>query len=159
MTTTRGTAFAAAMRVIDRVHNDATNVRATTEPTIAACFAQINVAMIRVGHGANRCHAFLRHIAHLARRQTQQRQASITTDKLSVGAGRTSNLTALANLELHIVDNRADRNAAKRQSVAWLDIRIEPGPDGIALGLLGSYSIRSTKASISSLARLKSTTR
>ena len=48
MTTTRGTAFTTTMRVINRVHDDAANMRATTFPPVPACFAEIDIAVVRV---------------------------------------------------------------------------------------------------------------
>jgi hypothetical protein len=49
--------------------------------------------------------------ALFARIQAQDRHALVAADELGVGAGRTGDLTALAGLQLDIVDDRADRHA------------------------------------------------
>src|SRR5206468_163863 len=48
-----GTAFAAAMRVIDRVHGDAAIVRTPTEPARAPGLADRGIHVIGVRHRAN----------------------------------------------------------------------------------------------------------
>ena len=53
MTTTGGAAFAAAMRVINRVHDNAANVRALAFPAITAGFSQRLVAVVRIRYGAD----------------------------------------------------------------------------------------------------------
>ena len=59
MTAARGTAFAAAMRMVDRVHGDAANARQLAEPAIAAGLADRDVRVVRVRHRADRGEAGL----------------------------------------------------------------------------------------------------
>src|SRR6185436_10866378 len=54
MTAAGCAAFAAAMRVVDRVHGDAAIVRTLAQPALAAGLAEIDVAVVRVGHRTHR---------------------------------------------------------------------------------------------------------
>src|SRR6185312_15830016 len=118
----RGAAFAAAMRMIDRVHRDAAHRGPLAEPAVAPGLADRNVLRIGIGDGADRRHAFGAHHPHLARGEPQQRIARIAADDLRVGAGRACQLAALARLHLDIVDDGADRDVAHRHRVARLHI-------------------------------------
>src|SRR5690606_30310764 len=62
-------ALAAAMRMIDRVHRDAAHRRPAAEPATAARLAELDVAVVRVGHRPDRCHALRAHHPLLARLQ------------------------------------------------------------------------------------------
>src|SRR6185312_4531020 len=118
MTTTGGTAFSAAMRMVDRVHRHAADYRALAEPAIAAGLADRNVLIVRVRDSADRRHAFGAHHAHLAGGETQQRITGIAADELRESPSRARELAALAGLHLDIVDNGADRNVAHRHRIA-----------------------------------------
>src|SRR5713101_150434 len=122
MATARGAAFAAAMRVIDRVHRDAAHRGTVAKPTIAARLADDDVLLVRVRDRADRGAAIGAHHAHLARGEAEQRIAGIATDQLRVGAGRACHLAALAGFHLDIVDDRADRHVLHRHRVARLDV-------------------------------------
>src|SRR5258708_19768546 len=54
MTAAGGAAFAAAVRMIDRVHRDAAVMRLAAEPAATTGLADRNVHVIRVGHCADR---------------------------------------------------------------------------------------------------------
>src|SRR5690606_1767694 len=95
MTAARGTPFATAMRMVDRVHGHAAVMRALALPYRAAGLAEIDVAMVRIGHGADRCHAKTADDALLTRIEAQDRHALVTADQLRVGTGRTGDLGAL----------------------------------------------------------------
>ena len=72
MTAARCLSFAAAVRVIDRVHSHAAIVRTAPEPAAAAGFAERNVLMLYVADLSDCGHAFNLDTAYLARRQLQQ---------------------------------------------------------------------------------------
>src|SRR5690606_27943167 len=120
--TTRGAAFAAAVRVIDRVHDDAANVRAEAHVANAAGLTQNLVHMVLVGHRADRGHAGVLDHTQFARVQADLGVAGVTTDQLGVGASRTGDLTALEGLQLDVVNDRADRHAAQRHGVPRLHV-------------------------------------
>ena len=80
MTTTGRAAFAAAMRVIDRVHDNATNVRALAFPAITTGFSQCLIAVVRIRYSADRCPAFLADHPNFAGCQAQESFAGITAN-------------------------------------------------------------------------------
>src|SRR6185312_12636600 len=85
VTTTGGAAFAAAMRVIDRVHGDATVDRLLAEPAIAPGLADRGVGMVVIGHRADRREARAMHAALLARIEAQDRPTLVAADILGIG--------------------------------------------------------------------------
>src|SRR5688572_11022991 len=122
MAAARGAAFAAAVRMVDRVHGDAADVRAATEPTLAAGLADDDILVVGVADRADRGQALARHEAQLARAQLDLGVARVLADELGVVAGRTGELAAAGLLELDVVDDRAHRHVAERHGVAGLDV-------------------------------------
>src|SRR5579871_1350486 len=103
MAAARGAAFAAAMRMVDRVHGNAAVMRTAAEPALAACLADRDVHVIGVGDRADGAAATAVHQALLARIHPQDDVVVVTADDLGVGPGGTRELPALADLELDIV--------------------------------------------------------
>ena len=122
MAAARGAAFAAAMRVVDRVHGDAAVVRALAEPAVAAGLADRDVHVVRVRDRADRGEALPVHETLLARVQAERDVALVAGDDLGVGPGRAGERAALADLQLDVVDDRAHRHVADRHGVARLDV-------------------------------------
>src|SRR3954470_19893053 len=91
---------AAAVRVIDRVHGDAAVVRHAALPALAAGLADGGVHVVGVRHRADSAQAAAMDQALLGRVQPQDDVLAVAADDLRVGAGRTCNLAALADLEL-----------------------------------------------------------
>src|SRR5829696_2396225 len=104
-----GAAFAAPVRVVDRVHGDAAIVRALAEPAVAAGLADRAVHVVRVRHRPDGAEALAVNLALLARVQAQRDVTLVAGDNLGVGPGRAGKRAALADLELDIVDDGADR--------------------------------------------------
>src|SRR5712664_4662902 len=98
MTAAGGTAFAAAVRMIDRVHRDAAVMRLAAEPAIATGLADRNIHVIRVRHRSDGPGAAAVNQALLARVQTNNHVILVAADELGVGAGGTRELAALADL-------------------------------------------------------------
>src|SRR5262249_16892896 len=86
MAAARGPAFAAAMRVVDRVLGDAAGQRTLAEPAGAARLGEILVGVVRVGHRAHRRHAVRTNVALLARVEPDDDHAAIAADDLDIGA-------------------------------------------------------------------------
>src|SRR5690606_38984989 len=107
-------AFAAAVRVIDRVHGDAAVAGLPALPDVAAGLADRGVHVIGIRHRADGRKAAAVHEALLARVQAQDAIALVAADDLRVGAGRTRDLSALADLQLDVVHDRADRHVLER---------------------------------------------
>src|SRR5258708_14218733 len=128
----RALAFAAAMRLVDRVHRGAAHRGLAAEPAIAAGFADDDVLMIGVRHGTDRRPTFRPHHPRLARRQAQQAVALVAANKLHIGAGGTSDLATLPRFHLDVVDDRADRHAAQWHRAPRLHVDPRTGDDGVA---------------------------
>src|SRR3546814_20467753 len=56
MAAARGAAFAAAVRVVDRVHGNAAHRRTLAEPAVATGLAELGVGLVRVRPRADRSH-------------------------------------------------------------------------------------------------------
>src|SRR5438128_11635816 len=69
MTAARGAAFAAAVRMVDRVHGDAAVMRFAAEPAITTGLADRDIHVIRIGHRTDRPGAAAVNQALLARVQ------------------------------------------------------------------------------------------
>src|SRR5436305_795072 len=96
MAATLGAAFAAAMRMVDRVHSRTANGRTLALPDVAAGLADHFVHVIRVRDGAHRRHAGERDLADFTGIEAEQRVTGIAAEILRIGAGRACDLTALA---------------------------------------------------------------
>src|SRR5258707_7514649 len=114
MTAARGAAFAAAVRMVDRVHGDAAVMGLATEPAIATGLADRNVHVIGVRHRADGAAAAAVRQALLARAEADDDVVLVAADDLGVGAGGTRQLTALADLQLDVVHDGANRHVAER---------------------------------------------
>src|SRR5205823_7881978 len=64
------------------------------------------------------CSTLDQHLADFARRQLELRVVAFARDQLSLRAGRTGHLAALAGLQLDIVDYGAGRNIFERKRIA-----------------------------------------
>src|ERR1043165_3730837 len=131
VTAARGAAFAAAVRVIDRVHRDAAVVRTAAEPARAAGLADRRVHVIRVRHRADGRHAPAEDQPLLAGIEPHDDVIPVAADDLRVGPGRARELPALADLELDIVHDRADWHVAHRHGVAGLHVDMLAGDHGV----------------------------
>src|SRR2546422_423220 len=80
----------------------------------------------------HRRHAVDRHHPHLARRQLERRPLALLRQELRLRAGAPAHLRAAARLELHVVNERADRDIAERQRVARQDVGLRSRHDGVA---------------------------
>src|SRR3712207_2539251 len=127
MATAGGAALTATVRVVDGVHGHAAVVRTLAEPAIATGLADRDVHVVRVRHRAHGGEAVTVHETLLARVQANRHVALVAAHDLSVGAGRTRHGAALADLELHIVDDRAHGHVAHRHRVARLDVDLLAG--------------------------------
>ena len=119
--------------MVNGVLSDTTDFRTAVEPAVAAGLAEMNVLMADVAYLTDSGDAGGEDLAHFAGRQTQEDVLVFLADELSVGAGGAAHLSALAGIHLNVVHNGADRNAAERQSVAWLDVSLFAGEDLITL--------------------------
>src|SRR5258707_3407151 len=88
MTAARGAAFAAAVRMVHRVHGDAAVVRLAAEPAVAAGLADRDIHVIGIGDRADGPGTAAVNQALLARVQANDDVVMVAPDQLGVGAGR-----------------------------------------------------------------------
>src|SRR3989344_4529294 len=132
MTATRGAAFTTTMRVIDRVLGNTARQRALAHPALATGLGEVLVAVVGVRNRANGAHAGAGDVTLFARVQTDHHHAAVAPYDLCIGACRTCDLTALARLHFHIVDDGADRHLRQLHGVARLHVGLFAGDHGIA---------------------------
>src|SRR5205814_44077 len=118
----RGATLAAAVRVVDRVLGDAAGQRPLAHPAGAAGLGERLVGVVGVRHRAHRRHAVRADITLLARIQPDDDHAAVAADDLDVSPGGAGDLSALAGLELDIVDDGADRHLADLHRIARLHV-------------------------------------
>ena len=132
MAAARRLAFAAAERMIDRVHRDAAHVRPLAQPAAAAGLADRHVLVIDVADLADRREALHVDLANLARRHLHRRVVAFLGHQLHRRSGAARDLAALAGPQLHVVEQRAERDVLQRQRVARQDVDVLPGDDRVA---------------------------
>src|SRR5277367_4716195 len=132
MPAARGASFAAAVRMIDRVHGDAAIVRALSEPAVAAGLAERSVHVVRIGDRADRGEALAVNEPLLTGTQSQRNVALVAADDLRIGSGGAGDRPALADLHLDVVDDRADGNVGERHCVAGLNVDLDAGDHLVA---------------------------
>src|SRR5690625_481921 len=126
---TRGLALATTHRVIHRVHRHTTRLRTNAEPAASAGFSELDVHVLGIAGRSDRCHAVCRYQARLTRRKLQGDVLAFARGKLCVRSCRTGQLSALTRLHLDGVNEGADRDASKRQTVARLRRSIRSADD------------------------------
>src|SRR6266568_3858976 len=125
-----GPALTTTVRVIDRVHGDATNRRANALPADRTGLAVLAQLMLFVGHLADRGAAVDVDLADFARAQANLRVDAFARQQRRRSPGRTGDLRTLARQHLDRVDDRTHRDVADRQGVARLDRRLGAAQDG-----------------------------
>ena len=110
--------FTTTHRVIDRVHNYAAVVGATTEPAAAACLTGGFQGVFAVAHDANGGLAGSEHFAGFAGREFDDGVVAFARNELGEGAGAACHEGTLAGTEFDSVDERPDGDAGERKCVA-----------------------------------------
>src|SRR5690606_22860968 len=100
MTAAGGAAFAAAVRVIDRVHRDAAHGRPDAAPALRARLAELAQVVLIVADLADRRAAIHVHLTHLARAQPHGDVRALARDDLHRRAGAARELRTFAGLQL-----------------------------------------------------------
>lgn len=107
MATAGGAAFTTAVRMVDRVHDDTAVMRTLAAPNGTTGLAVVDVGVVRVGDGADRSKAGAMNETLFTGVQAKDRHALVAADELCVATGGASDLTTLARLHFHIVDDGA----------------------------------------------------
>src|SRR5215470_1604553 len=119
-------AFATAHRVVDGVHHGAAHSGAEAPPAYAPCLAHGNVLMVEVADLPHRGHTLELDLPDFARGQLEVRVIALLGEELGEGARAAAELAALADLQLHVVHEGAERNVPDGQRVAGKDVRLRP---------------------------------
>src|ERR1700754_4741994 len=114
-------AFTTTVRVIDRVHCNATHRRADTAPAVRASLTDLTEAVLFVANFTNRRAAFNVNAADFTRAQADLCVDAFTSQQHRRRASRTRHLRALARQHFDAVDRRTDRNVTDRQRVTRAD--------------------------------------
>src|SRR5574340_65978 len=123
VTACRSLAFAATVRVVDRIHRHTAHGRADAAPAHRAGLADGAQTVFGITHFAQGRFAVNVHLANFAGAQTQLRIAAFTSQKLPGSTGRTRQLSTLARQHFDAVYCRAYRNVTQRQRITRLDRR------------------------------------
>ena len=102
-----GAAFAAAVRMVDRVHRRAADVRAAAQPTLPSGLAQHDAHVIGVADRADRRPARGRHAANFAAGQIDLRPIGVAGGQRGAHARRPAQHAAPARLHLDVVNVHA----------------------------------------------------
>src|SRR5579859_7925221 len=100
MPATRSLSFAAAKRVINRIHRHAAVMRHLSQVALPPGFADRYVLVLEVADLTDRRVAAVVHFAHLARRKPQGRPFAFAGHQLGARSRRTRHLSALPFLQL-----------------------------------------------------------
>src|ERR1044072_799380 len=128
----RALAFAAAERMIDRVHRDAAHPRAAAEPARLPRLADRQQLVLRIADFADRGETLAAHHAHFGRAQAQCHVVAFLRHDLHAGAGAAAVRPAAADLELDVVHRGAGRDLDQRHPIPDADIRAGTGHDVVA---------------------------
>ena len=132
MTAAGGFAFAAAHGMIHGIHYHAANVRTPPQPSGTARLADVHVFMFVVSHLADGRHAFNEDLADFSGRQPHLGVTPFLGHQLTVSARRANQLSAASNLQLYIVNQRAQWNVPQGNGIARFDIRFLPADQNLA---------------------------
>ena len=122
LATDRAATFAAAVRMVYRVHSYAAIRRTNAQPARTTRLADCDVLVVKVADLSDCCAAVDVNFAHFARRHTDCCVNTLFSHELSRRARTANELPALADFEFDIVNHGADRNVFERQSVAGFDV-------------------------------------
>src|SRR5712671_2061114 len=99
---------------------------------VSSGLADRHVLVVDVADLADRGEALHVDLANLARRHLHRRVLAFFRDELHRGAGAARDLAALARLQLHVVEQRAERDVLERQRIPRQDVHVLPGDDRVA---------------------------
>src|SRR6266550_490590 len=129
---TRALTFAPAQRVIDGVHRHAADAGAAAQPARLPRLADRQQLVLGVPDFPDRREALAPHHPHLRRAEAERDVVAFLRDDLHAGPGAAAQLPTAADLQLDIVDRRAERDFEQRHGVADADIRARTRHDVVA---------------------------
>src|SRR5574344_817748 len=127
----RAFAFAAAVRVVIRVHRRAANGRTDVVPAGLARFSFINEVEVLIANDSDGRPAVIEELPDLGGSKTDHDVLAFRTQHLSGGSGRAAHLAAFARLELNVVDEGSFGDGFEFAAVAGFDIGRFVGDDDV----------------------------
>ena len=109
------------MRVIHRVHSNATNRRTNTAPTLSTGLAEFAQAILFIADRTDRGAAFNENAAHFTGTQTDLSVFAFTSNQLTERTGSTNELSTLTRKQFDAVNRRTHGNVAQRKRITSLD--------------------------------------
>jgi hypothetical protein len=119
--------FATTMRVVDRIHDDTANMRASPLPSGPTGLANTNIFMVRIANLPDRRHASRKNPTHFARPEPYLNILAIAAHDLSRSTRTTNQLSALPRLQLDIMDRGTQGHAGQWQSISNANLSAETG--------------------------------
>src|SRR6185436_3849048 len=126
-----GFTFAAAVRMINRIHRDAAHLWPASLPSRASGLAQRNIAVLDVTDLSYGRVAIYVDAANLTARQSKLRPVAFLGHKLRRSARRANHLRAFARPQFYVVNRRAQRNRLERKRVARNYVSLGSRYDGL----------------------------
>src|SRR5690606_16951589 len=125
-------ALTTTVRVVDRVHGDTADPRAAAQPPAATGLADPHGGVLAVAERADGGPAVQQDHPHLARRHADLGELALLGHQLAPGAGGADHLRAPPRLQLHVVDQGAQRDRAQGQRIARLRVDVLAREDAVA---------------------------
>src|SRR6266516_1406304 len=125
-------AFAAAERMIDRIHRHAADTRAAAEPARLPGLADGQQLVLGIADFADRGEALAPHHPHLRRAEAQRDVVALFGHDLGARSRAAAQLAAARDLQLDVVYRRAQRNLEQRHRVAGANVRTGPRDHRVA---------------------------
>ncbi len=117
MTTTLSPTLTTTVRVIHWIHGRTTNMRATTQPTLATGFAEHNIHVIRIANLTHRSLASRWYTANLTTRERDLSPSPLASHKRRTRACTPTQDATTTSLQLNIMNRRTERNISQRQRI------------------------------------------
>ena len=129
---TGSASFTTSHRVIVRVHDNTTVVRALAHPTAATRLTMALQVMVRVGYGTDRCAAGNEHHTGFTGRETKNCVVAFAGSELCRSTGGAGHCSTLTRAELDVVYEGTNRNFGEREAVTNLRSDAATGSDNLS---------------------------
>src|SRR5690606_13095145 len=131
-TSSRTATLTPTQRVIDRIHGDPADLGPLSGPAGRTRLAENAELVVAVADLPDRRHALLAEPTNLRRGEANRDVIAFLRDHADRRSRRPRHLSALARLELHVVDRRAQRNPLERERMSDDDVGPLSGAHDIA---------------------------
>src|SRR6188508_3808659 len=112
-----GFAFPSAVRMIDRIHDNAAHMRPTPEPAAASGLADVDIFVVKIADLADRGHAGGQDPAHFAGLEPYLHILAVTAHDLGKPSRTADQLPALSRLQFDVMNRRSQWHVRQRQCI------------------------------------------